>query len=193
MHDALDAAALDQVWRSARTHRSWTSRPVPASLLRELTLLAQWAPTANNLQPARLVFVTSQAAKARLRPHLSAGNVEQAMSAPVIAIIGHDLRFFENVPKGLKPAKGFADKPEAAAVAALRNGSLQGASLMLAARALGLDVGPMSGFDNAGVDAEFFAGTETKSNFLCNIGYGDGQGMKPRGPRFSFEEIARIV
>lgn len=193
MASPLDAAALDQIWRAARTHRSWSSRPVPETLLREMTELAQWAPSASNLQPARIVYVTSDAGKARLRPHLSAGNVERAMSAPVIAIIGHDLRFFENVPKGLEPAKGFADKPEAAAVAALRNGSLQGAYLMLAARALGLDVGPMSGFDNAGVDAEFFAGTETKSNFLCNIGYGDGQGMRPRGPRFAFDEIARIV
>lgn len=193
MHDPLDAAALDQIWRSARTHRSWSPRAVPDALLREVTALAQWAPTASNLQPARIVYVTSPEAKARLKPHLSAGNVERALSAPVIAIIGHDLRFFENVPKGLEPAKGFSDKPEAAAIAALRNGSLQGAYLMLAARALGLDVGPMSGFDNAGVDAEFFAGTETKSNFLCNIGYGDGQGIKPRGPRFTFDDIARIV
>lgn len=193
MHDPLEAGALDQIWRGARTHRSWSARPVPEALLRELTALAQWAPTANNLQPARIVYVTSEAGKARLKPHLSAGNVERTMSAPVIAIIGHDLRFFENVPKGLEPAKGFADKPEAAAIAALRNGSLQGAYLMLAARALGLDVGPMSGFDNAGVDAAFFAGTETKSNFLCNIGYGDGQGIRPRGPRFTFDEIASIV
>jgi len=193
MPDRLPQASLDQIFAAARTHRSWSKREVPDALLRELTALAQWGPTANNLQPARIVYVTSQAAKARLRPHLSAGNVERAMSAPVIAIVGQDLRFFEHVPKGMDPAKGFADKPEAAAIAALRNSSLQGAYLMLAARALGLDVGPMSGFDNAGVDAEFFAGTETKSNFLCNIGYGDGQGMKPRGPRFGFDDIAQIL
>lgn len=193
MADRLDDAALAQVLAQARTHRSWLAKDVPDALLEELTRLMLWGPTANNLLPARLVFVKSPAAKARLKPHLSPGNVDRTMTAPVVAIIGHDLRFFEHVPAGQEPVKSFADKPDAARVAALRNSSLQGAYLMLAARALGLDVGPMSGFDQAGVDAEFFAGTEIKSNFLCNLGYGDGQGMRPRGPRFAFSEIARIL
>lgn len=193
MGSRLDEQALAQLLSAARTHRSWTDRDVPDDLLKELTTLMLWGPTANNLLPARLIYVKSRAAKERLKPHLSAGNVDRTMSAPVVAIIGHDLRFFEHVPPGQQPAMGFADKPEAAAVAALRNGSLQGAYLMLAARALGLDAGPMSGFDNAGVDAEFFAGTETKSNFLCNLGYGDGAGMRPRAQRFSFAEVAQIL
>jgi 3-hydroxypropanoate dehydrogenase len=191
--DRIPQQALDQILAAARTHRSWSGREVPDTLLHELTQLAQWGPTAFNLQPARIVYVKSAEAKARLKPLLSAGNVDRTMSAPAIAIVGHDLRFFEHVPKGMEPAKGFTDNPDAAATTALRNGSLQGAYLMLAARALGLDVGPMSGFDNAGVDAAFFAGTETKSNFLCNIGFGDGQNMRPRGPRFGFDEIAKIV
>jgi 3-hydroxypropanoate dehydrogenase len=189
----LDERALAQVLSEARTHRSWTRAEVPDALLEELTRLMLWGPTANNLLPARLVYLKSGAAKTRLKPHLSAGNVDKTMSAPVVAIVGYDLRFFEHVATGVQPAPSFADKPEAAAIAALRNGSLQGAYLILAARALGLDAGPMSGFDNAGVDAEFFAGTDIRSNFLCNLGYGDGVGMRPRGPRFAFAEIAQIL
>ncbi len=193
MGGRLNEQAFAQILAEARTHRSWEKRDVPDALLEELTRLMLWGPTANNLLPARVVYVKSQAAKERLKPHLAAGNVDKTMAAPVVAIVGHDLRFFEHVPQGVQAVASFADKPEAAAIAALRNGSLQGAYLMLAARGLGLDVGPMSGFDNAGVDAEFFAGTDIKSNFLCNLGYGDGAGMRPRGPRFSFAEVAKIL
>lgn len=193
MADRLSEAALAQMFSQARTYRVWQAREVPDALLEELTRLMLWGPTASNTLPARIRYVTSQAAKERLKPHLSAGNVEKTMTAPVVAIVGYDLRFFEQAPKGQEPAKGFSDAPEAAAAAAFRNGTLQGAYLILAARALGLDAGPMSGFDNEGVDREFFAGTHIKSNFLCNIGYGDGAGLRPRAPRFSFDEIARIL
>jgi 3-hydroxypropanoate dehydrogenase len=115
------------------------------------------------------------------------------MAAPATAIVAYDLRFFEHPPAGQQPIKSLADKPEQARIVAFRNGSLQGAYLIMAARALGLDCGPMSGFDNAGVDKEFFAGTEIRSNFLCNLGYGDRTGMPPRGPRFAFDEVASIL
>lgn len=193
MADRLDDSALARMLREARTYRAWQAKDVPDTLLEELTRLTLWGPTASNTLPARLVFLKSQAAKERLKPHLSAGNVDKTMSAPAVAIVAYDLKFHEHPPKGQEPAKGFADKPEAARTVAFRNGSLQGGYFILAARALGLDTGPMSGFDNDGVDAEFFAGTEIKSNFLCNIGYGDGSGLRPRAPRFSFGEVARIL
>jgi 3-hydroxypropanoate dehydrogenase len=139
------------------------------------------------------VFVKSKAAKERLKPHLNAGNVDKTMAAPATVIMAYDLKFFEHPPKGQDPLGGFADKPEQTLTAALRNGSLQGGYLILAARSLGLDCGPMSGFDNAGVDKEFFAGTDLKSNFLCNLGYGDPTGLRPRGPRFTFDEMAKIL
>lgn len=193
MADRLGETALAQLLSAARTHRAWQAKDVPDALLEDLTRLMLWGPTANNTLPARLVYVKSQAAKERLKPHLSPGNVDKTMAAPVVAIIGYDLKFFEHPPAGQDAPKGFADKPDAAQTAAFRNGSLQGGYFILAARALGLDAGPMSGFDNAGVDKEFFAGSEIKSNFLCNIGYGDGSGLRPRGPRFSFGEVARIL
>ena len=193
MAERLNDAALAQLLGAARTYRAWIKQDVPDALLEQLTTLTQWGPTANNALPLRIVYVKSQAAKERLKPHLSPGNVEKTMTAPVVAIIGSDQRFFAHPPKGQEPLKGFDDKPEAARVAALRNSSLQGGYFILAARALGLDTGPMSGFNNEGVDQEFFAGTEIKSNFLCNIGYGDGTGLKPRGPRFAFSDVARIL
>jgi 3-hydroxypropanoate dehydrogenase len=166
---------------------------VPDSLLREVVDLMMLAPTANNALPARIVFVKSQAAKACLKPHLNAGNVDQTMAAPATAVIGYDSKFFAHRPAGLEPLRGLADKPEQAGIVAFRNGSLQGAYLIMAARALGLDCGPMSGFSNDGVDREFFAGTDIRSNFLCNLGYGDRTGLRPRAPRFAFDEIARIL
>jgi 3-hydroxypropanoate dehydrogenase len=193
MTGRLDAAALNQLFLDARTFRAWQPREVSDSTLTELVDLMKMGPTASNSLPARLVFVKSKEAKERLRPHLSAGNQDKTMAAPVCAIIGYDLKFFEHVPKGMQPLDGFAGKADRIQVATLRNGSLQGAYLIMAARALGLDAGPMSGFDNGGVDAEFFAGTDIRSNFLCNIGYGDGSGMRPRGPRFAFGEMAQIV
>ena len=193
MADRLADAALAQLLSAARTYRAWHDKDVPDALLEDLTRLVQWGPTASNTLPARFVYVKSAAAKARLKPHLSEGNVAKTMAAPVVAVIGFDLSFFEHPPKGQDPAKGFADKPDDARMAAFRNGSLQGGYFILAARALGLDAGPMSGFDNEGVDREFFAGSNIKSNFLCNIGYGDGSGLRPRGPRLAFDEVARIL
>jgi 3-hydroxypropanoate dehydrogenase len=189
----LDERALRQLFLDARTLRAWQPREVPDSLLREVVDLMKLAPTANNALPARIVFIKSPAAKARLKPHLSAGNVEQTMAAPATAVIGYDLTFYDHRPAGERPLRSLADKPEKAREVAFRNGSLQGAYLIMAARALGLDCGPMSGFDNAGVDREFFAETEIKSNFLCNLGYGDRTGMPPRAGRFAFDEVASIL
>jgi 3-hydroxypropanoate dehydrogenase len=193
----LEPAALDLIFRAARTHRAWDDRPVDDATLHELHELMKWGPTTGNSCPARFVFVKSAEAKARLRPALDAGNVVQTMAAPATAIVAYDLAFYEMMPK-LAPHTNarswFADEPEdSLRTTALRNGSLQGAYLIIAARALGLDCGPMSGFDNAKVDAEFFAGTTVRSNFLCNLGYGDPSKLRPRAPRLSFDEACRIV
>jgi len=189
----LDDGTLKQLFLEARTHRAWQAKEVPDSLLRELVDIMKMGPTSYNCLPARIVFVKSKAAKERLKPHLSPANVDKTMAAPATAVIGYDLEFYAHPPKGQDPLKVFEGKPEMTETAALRNGSLQGGYFMIAARALGLDVGGMSGFDNAGVDREFFAGTDTKSNFLCNIGYGDPSTLRPRGPRFAFAEIAQIL
>jgi len=189
----LDEQALRQLFLDARTLRAWQPREVPDSLLREVVDLMKLAPTANNALPARIVFVKSLAGKVRLKPHLSAGNVDQTMAAPATAIIGYDLEFHAHRPTGERLLRGLADEPEKAREVAFRNGSLQGAYLIMAARALGLDCGPMSGFNNDGVDKEFFAGTAIKSNFLCNLGYGDRTGMRPRAGRFAFDEMASIL
>ena len=196
MTDKLPDASLDQLFRDARTRGAWNDKDVPDSLLHELVDLVKLGPTSGNCSPARFVFVKSGEAKERLKPFLSEGNREKTMKAPVCAIIGYDLEFYEHLPK-LFPhtdAKSwFEGKPEKIADTAFRNSSLQGAYLILAARALGLDCGPMSGFDQAGVNQEFFAGTKVKSNFLCNLGYGDDSQLRPRSPRFDFDEIARIL
>jgi 3-hydroxypropanoate dehydrogenase len=193
MANRLDEASLRQLFLEARTHRAWLPREIPDALLKDLVDLMKMGPTASNGLPGRLVFVKSKAAKERLKPHLNPGNVDKTMAAPATAILAYDLKFFEHPPKGQDPLGGFAEKPEQALTAALRNGSLQGGYFILAARALGLDCGPMSGFNNAGVDGEFFAGTDLKSNFLCNLGYGDPAALKPRGPRFAFDEMAKIL
>ena len=193
MPGRLDDAVLKQLFLEARTLRAWQPRDVPDAVLKELVDLCKMGPTASNSLPARFVFVKSKAAKERLKPHLSAGNVDKTMAAPATVIVAHDTKFFEHPPKGQDALGGFADKPERAIEAALRNSSLQGGYLILAARMLGLDCGPMSGFDNNGVDREFFAGTTFKSNFLCNLGFGDPTGLRPRAPRFEFDEIAKIV
>jgi 3-hydroxypropanoate dehydrogenase len=189
----LDEQALRQLFLDARTLRAWQDREVPDALLTELTELMLLGPTASNTLPARLVFVKSAAAKERLKPHLDAGNVDRTMLAPVTAIIGYDLKFHSKRPPGHRPLDELAKRPEQAEAAALRNGSLQGAYLIMAARALGLDCGPMSGFNNAGVDKEFFSGTDIKSNFLCNLGYGDRTTLKPRAVRFTFAEVASVL
>jgi 3-hydroxypropanoate dehydrogenase len=196
MTAALPQAALDQLFHSARSHNAWTAREVPDALLRQLVDTMKMAPTSANCSPVRLVFVKSPAAKARLKPHLSAGNLAKTMSAPVTAIVAHDQKFYDHLPR-LFPhadAKSWFTGSEAHAnTTAFRNGTLQGGYLIMAARALGLDSGAMSGFDNAGVDAEFFAGTTFKSNFLLNLGYGDPAGLFARSPRFDFDEIAKII
>jgi 3-hydroxypropanoate dehydrogenase len=196
MPERLDEAAFRQLFLDARTHNKWQARDVPDTLLRELVDLMKMGPTSANCSPARLVFVKSKAEKERLKPHLSPGNREKTMLAPVTAIIGYDLQFYDHLPK-LFPHENarswFAGKNDLIATTAFRNGSLQGAYLILAARALGLDCGPMSGFDQAGVDRDFFADAKIKSNFLCNIGYGDASGLFPRSPRFAFNEMAKIV
>ncbi len=189
----LGDTVLKQLLLDARTHRAWLPKEVSDSQLKEVVDLMKMGPTSYNCLPARIVFVKSKAAKERLKPHLTASNVDKTMAAPATAIIGHDLQFYQHPPKGQDPLAVFEGKPELAQTAALRNGSLQGGYFMLAARALGLDIGGMSGFDNAGVDKEFFAGTDVKSNFLCNVGYGDPTALRPRSPRFAFDEIAQII
>jgi 3-hydroxypropanoate dehydrogenase len=189
----LDDAALKQLFLDARTLRAWQPKDVADALLQEIVDLMKMAPTASNTLPARIVFVKSKAAKERLKPHLSSGNVDKTMAAPATAVVGYDLHAHSHPPKGQEPLKAFTGDPELARVSVFRNGSLQGAYLIMAARALGLDAGPMSGFDNAGVDKEFFAGTDVKSNFLCNLGYGDLSTLRPRGPRFAFDEMAWIL
>jgi 3-hydroxypropanoate dehydrogenase len=194
--EALPERCLDQIFRDARTQNAWQDRDVPDALLHELVKLLKLGPTSANCSPARFLFVKSREAKERLKPFLSEGNRDKTMAAPVCAIIGYDLDFYEYLPR-LFPhtdAKSwFAGKEEKIFETAFRNGTLQGAYLIIAARALGLDCGPMSGFDNAGVDREFFAGTNIKSNFLCSLGHGDASVLFPRSPRFSFDEMARIL
>jgi 3-hydroxypropanoate dehydrogenase len=192
----LSEESLAQLFTEARTHNGWRDRPVPDSLLREAVELAKWGPTSANCSPMRIVFVRSQKAKARLAPALSAGNLEKTMAAPATAIIAYDLDFPRDLPR-LYPAADakswFVGKNALIQQTAFRNGSLQGAYFILALRALGLDTGPMSGFDNDKLDAEFFPDGSVKSNFLVNIGYGDESKLYPRGPRFAFDEIATII
>lgn len=196
----MDARVTDQdlniIFRDARTLRRWVDRPVPDEILRSAYDLMKLAPTSANCGPARIVFVRSPEAKARLKPSLSAGNLEQTMTAPVTAIFAYDTLFYDHLPRLFPQADArswFAGDAKVAAVTALRNGSLQAGYFMLAARALGLDCGPMSGFDNGKVDAAFFPDGRVKSNFLCNLGYGDRTGLPSRNPRLSFEETCAIA
>ena len=196
LNGQLEKRALDRLFRVTRTHNDWQDRPVPEALLREAVDLAKMGPTSANTSPMRVVFVRSSAGKERLKPALAPGNLEKTMAAPVTAIIGQDLAFYEKLPRLFPHADArawFVGNDPFIAATAFRNSSLQGAYLMLALRAVGLDVGGMSGFDNAKVDAEFFAGTQIRSNFLCNIGYGDATRLYPRGPRLSFDKICKIV
>jgi 3-hydroxypropanoate dehydrogenase len=197
MGHAVNDDALDVLFRKARTYRSWQDKPVTPQILMAVYDLFRWGPTTNNTTPGRVLFVTSPAAKERLKPHLNKGNAEQTMKAPTTAIVAYDLRFYDQMGK-LSPNPGSRDSwmqksPADIEQAAFRSGTLQGGYLMLAARALGLDCGPMSGFSNAGVDVEFFAGTSWKSNFLCNLGYGAEDGMRPRYGRLDFDEACRIL
>ncbi len=193
----MNDEGLDLIFRKARTHTAWLDKPVDDVLLRQVYDLAKMGPTSANMCPLRIVFVKSRAAKERLKPALDPGNVGKTMAAPVTAILGMEVHFYEQLPKLYPHADAkawFKDLPDRVLeYIALRNSSLQGAYFMLAARALGLDCGPMSGFDNAKVDAEFFAGTTVKSNFLCNLGYGDPAKLHPRSPRLDFDEACTIV
>ena len=193
-----DEKFVDVLFRKARTHNVFSDKPVSDEILRQVHELMKWGPTSANCQPARLVFVRSKAAKERLAPALSPTNLDKTMQAPLTAIVAHDPRFYEHLPRMFahnQTAKSWFEGPEKKAFAettAFRNGSLQGAYFIFAARAVGLDCGPMSGFDNAKVDAAFFPDGRFKSNFLCNLGYGDAGKLMPRNPRFTFEEVCRI-
>ena len=192
----LSEPALDLVFREARTHNRWLDKPVDDETLRALYDLLKWGPTSANCLPARIVFLRSRESKERLRPALSAGNLDKTMAAPVTAIIGYDLRFFDKLPRLFPHTDArswFAGKDEVIHTTAFRNGTLQGAYLIIAARSLGLDCGPMSGFDHHKVDAEFFPGKTVKSNFLCNLGYGDPAGLFARSPRLPFDEACQLL
>jgi 3-hydroxypropanoate dehydrogenase len=196
MANPLDDGALGQLFREARTHNGWQPRPVTEETLRRLYDLLKMGPTSANCLPARFVFVQSPEAKARLKPCLAPNNVEKTMAAPVTVIVAYDTEFYENLPRLFPHTDArawFAGNPALIQSTAFRNGTLQGAYLILAARALGLDCGPMSGFDNAEVDAAFFPGGKLKSNFLVNLGHGDPSKVRPRGPRLSFEEACRML
>jgi len=193
----LNDQAFDILFRTARSHNKWRDKPVSDVTVAALYDLLRWGPTSANCFPARFVFVTSAEARARLGGCVAPGNAEKVATAPVTAIIGHDSEFYEMIPKlfphNPKARDWFVNDPALAEVTAFRNGTLQGDYLMLAARALGLDCGPMSGFDNAAVDREFFPGGTIKSNFICALGYGDPAGLFPRSPRPNFDEVCSIV
>jgi 3-hydroxypropanoate dehydrogenase len=192
----LDDRSLDLIFRSARTHSAWLDQPVGDDLLRELYDLMKWAPTSANSSPARIVFVKSEPAKQRLLSAVIPGNIDKTRTAPVTAIIAQDHEFYEKLSHLFPHADArswFVGNQPLIDTTAFRNATLQGAYLILAARALGLDAGPMSGFDNAKVDQEFFSGTHIRSNFLINIGYGDASELFPRSPRLPFEEAAQIL
>jgi 3-hydroxypropanoate dehydrogenase len=193
----IDAAGLDLLFKEARTHNKWHDTPVSDETLRELYDIVKFGPTSANSSPARFVFVRTKEGKEKLAPALSAGNLEKTMSAPVTAIVAYDPKFFEKLPQ-LFPHNPdaidwFTSNDSLAATTAFRNGTLQGAYLIMAARSLGLDVGAMSGFDNATVDAAFFSTSGWRSNFLVNIGHGDPAGVFGRSPRLTFEEACLLA
>ena len=193
----LSNEGQDLVFRNARSHSYWLEKPIDDALLRQVYDLAKMGPTSANMCPLRIIFVKSQEAKERLKPALDAGNVNKVMTAPVTAVLGMDIRFYEKLPRLFPHTDArswFKDLPDQVLeYIALRNSSLQGAYFMLAARSLGPDCGPMSGFNNAKVDAAFFAGTTIKSNFLCALGYGDASKLYPRSPRLAFEEACQVI
>jgi 3-hydroxypropanoate dehydrogenase len=197
MHQPLDAQALDQLFRNARTYPRWQDRPVTEGQLREIYELCSLGPTSMNCQPGRYVFLTTSEAKERLVPALMEGNVAKVREAPVTVIVAQDTRFHDRMyevwPHNPDAGAMFASNPRLADMTASRNSTLQGAYLILAARALGLDTGPMSGFDNALVDAEFFPDGRYRSNFLVSLGYGEPSALHPRGPRLSFEQVASLL
>lgn len=192
----LDDWTLNRLFRDARTHGAWTHSPVTDDDLRRIWDLARMGPTSGNCSPARVLFLRTVEAKERLRPCLSPGNVDKTMAAPVTAILGHDTAFYDLLPRLFPHAAArdwFAENPALAEVTAFRNGTLQAGYLILAARAVGLDAGPMSGFDNEAVDRAFFAGTTIRSNILVNLGVGDAAMLHPRNPRLSFDEACKVL
>lgn len=197
MSHFLSDRDLDLIFRAARSHNAFTDKPVSDVTLAALYDLLRMGPTSANSSPARFLFLRSPAAKQRLAPHLSEGNRAKTMKAPVVAIVGYDLAFYERLPQlfahNQDAINWFKGKDALVQATAFRNSTLQGAYMIVAARALGLDCGPMSGFDNAGVDAEFFPDGKVKSNFLCNLGYADHSQLMPRNPRLSFDEACRIL
>ena len=191
-----DDKTLDLILRDARTHVEFRDKPVEERLLRQAHELMKWGPTSANSQPMRILYLRSQESRERLRPALSAVNVDKTMKAPLVAIVGHDLRFWEHLPRVFHNPDAinwFKDKGAHTETTAFRNGTLQAGYYLLALRAVGLDCGAMSGFDNAKADAAFFPDGRCKSNFLVNIGYGTGQGLAPRNPRLTFEETCRFA
>ena len=195
IREPLDAAALDQIFRTARTYPGWLDREVTDAQLHAIYELMKWGPTTMNTGPARILFVKSAAEKAKLVACVTPGNVEKTRTAPVTAIVGYDVRFFEHMPL-LAPhnpnARAALEAKSDNETTALRNGALQGGYLIIAARALGLDCGPMSGFDHARIDAAFWAGTTVRTNFICNLGHGDRSKLFARSPRLPFAEACRI-
>lgn len=192
----VNETALNLLFHSARTHSAWLPKPVPERLLRAIYDVAKWGPTSANSSPARIVFLRSDEAKARLSPALMPGNVEKSRTAPVVAIIAYDLEFYEKLPKlfpHVDARSWFVGNPRLIEETAFRNSALQGAYFMLAARALGLDCGPMSGFNAEKVNAEFFPDGKYKVNFICNLGYGDPSKLYPRDPRLDFEEACSVL
>ena len=196
MAHSINTEALTQLFFKARTHNVWKNEPVSDQVLQEIYDVMKWAPTSANTNPARIVFVKTPSAKEKLLACVAPGNLDKTKTAPVTAIIAQDMEFFEKLPKLFPHADArswFVGNQALIESTASRNAVLQGAYLMLAARALGLDCGPMSGFDNAKVDAAFFEGTSIKSNFICNLGYGDASKLFPRSPRLDFNEACKIV
>jgi 3-hydroxypropanoate dehydrogenase len=193
---SLNNDALDQLFSEARTFSAWNEQPVDEEMLHRLFDLVKMGPTSANCQPGRFVFVRTNEGRERLRPALAAGNVDKTMSAPVTVICASDFEFFEKLPEYFPHTDArswFVGNQELIDTTAFRNATLQAAYLILAARALGLDCGPMSGFDNAAVDREFFAGTTLRSNFLVNLGYGDPSSLQARSPRPAFDDSCRLV
>ena len=197
MSEALDSHALDQIFLNARTFNKFSDRPVDDATLRQLYELCKWGPTSMNTQPMRVLFVRSAEAKALLKPTLSPGNVDKTMAAPVTAIVAWDSKFYDHLVTQFPAAAGagerFANNPAMAHENAFRNSTLQGGYLIIAARMLGLDAGPMGGFDAAKVNEAFFADGQWKANFLVNLGYGDAEGNRPRGPRMAYEDVVKIA
>lgn len=196
MTQQVDDKGLDILFRNARTHNAWQDKPVEDGLLKDVFDLMKMAPTSANCSPVRIIFVKSKEAKERLKPCMAEGNVEKTMAAPVTAILGNDAMFYEHMPF-LFPhtdAKAwFEGNQPLIDETAMRNGTLQGAYFILAARSLGLDCGPMSGFDTEKVEKEFFPNASVRVNFLCNLGYGDESGLFPRSPRFDFEQVCEVI